>query len=112
MADDPAAIVCLTDGVDTSSDDAGKFMAEAPGHGVPIYFVPGENHLMSGASLTLREVKVPARVLRQSEFTATALIETAVAQDQELPVELWVNGQQKATARLAVHAERVRYRGR
>ncbi|MGO8766873.1 MAG: hypothetical protein ACLQSR_17280 [Limisphaerales bacterium] len=106
LAKNPAAIVCLTDGLDTSQDDAGKLTAEAEARGVPIYFVPGENHLLPGASLTLREVKAPARVLRQSQFTATAVIETVVAQDQELPVELWVNGKKAAATRLAEHSGR------
>jgi hypothetical protein len=106
LAENPAAIVCLTDGLDTSADDAGKFSAEAVARGVPIYFVPGENHLSPGTSLDLREVKAPARVLRQTQFTATALIETAVAQDQELPVELWINGKKTASTRLAVRAGR------
>ena len=106
LAENPAAIVCLTDGLDTSGDDAGKFSAEAMARGVPIYFVSGENHLLPGSSLELREIKAPARVLRQTEFTATALIETAVAQDQQLPVELWVNGKKTASAQLAVRAGR------
>ncbi len=106
LAENPAAIVCLTDGLDTSADDAGKFTAEAVSRGVPIYFVPGENHLLPGTSFDLREVRAPARVLRHTEFTATAVIETAVAQDQELPVELWVNGKKAASTRLAEHAGR------
>ncbi len=106
LAENPAAIVCLTDGLDTSADDAGKFTAEAVAHGVPIYFVPGENHLLPGTSLALSEVKAPARVLRQTQFSASVVIETAVAQDQELPVELWVNGKKTAATRLTVHAGR------
>ena len=106
LTENPAAIVCLTDGLDTSADDAGKFTAEAVARGVPIYFVPGENHLLPGASLALREVRAPARVLRHTQFTATAVVETAVAQDQELPVELWVNGKKAAFTRLASHAGR------
>ena len=104
LAENPTAIVCLSDGLDTGMDDPTKFSAEAAAQGVPIYFVPGENHLLSGSSLELREVQAPARVLRQTEFTATALIETAVGQNQELPVELWVNGKKTASTRLAVRA--------
>ena len=104
LGENPTAVVCLTDGLDTTADDAGKFTAEAAARGVPIYFVPGENHLSPGATLALNEVKAPARVLRQTKFTATAVIETAMAQDQELPVELWVNGKKTADTRLAVRA--------
>ena len=104
LAENPAAVVCLTDGLDTSKDDVQQFTAEATAQGVPIYFVPGENHLLPGSSLELREVQAPARVLRQTEFTATAVIETAAAQDQQLPVELWVNGKKTASTQLAVRA--------
>lgn len=104
LAENPAAVVCLTDGLDTSPDDAGKFTAEAAARGVPIYFVPGENHLSPGASLELREVKAPARVLRQTQFTVSAVMETIVSQDQELPVELWLNGKKTASAQLAERA--------
>ena len=106
LTENPAAVVCLTDGLDTSAEDAAKFSAEAAARGVPIYFVPGENHLLPASSLELREVKAPARVLRQTQFPATALIETVVAQDHELPVELWVNGKKTASTRLAVRAGR------
>jgi hypothetical protein len=106
LAENPTAIVCLTDGLDTSADDAGTFAAEAVARGVPIYFVPGENHLLPGTSLELREAKAPARVLRQTQFTATAVIETAVAQDQELAAELWINGKKTASTRLAERAGR------
>ena len=106
LAENPAAIVCLTDGLDTSTDDVAEFSAEASARSVPIYFVPGENHLQPGSSLVLRDVQAPARVLRQTEFTATALIESTVAQDQELSAELWVNGKKTASTRLAVRAGR------
>ena len=106
LAENPTAIVCLTDGLDTSADDAAKFSAEASARGVPIYFIPGENHLLPGSSLELRDVQAPASVMRQTEFTATALIEATAAQNQELPAELWVNGKKAASTRLAVRAGR------
>jgi hypothetical protein len=106
LAEKPGAIVCLTDGLDTSDEDAGKFAAEAAERGVPIYFVPGENRLLPGASLMLREIQAPARVLRRTEFRATAVVEAAEPQDQDLPVELWVNGKKTASAQLAARAGR------
>lgn len=106
LAENPAAIVCLTDGLDSSTNDPANFATEASARGVPIYFVPGENRLLPGTSLELRDVHAPARVLRQTEFTATALVEATVAQDQELPAELWVNGKKTASTRLAIRAGR------
>ena len=93
----PAAILCLTDGLDTTSDNAGRLAAEAAHRGVPLYFAPGENHLLPTTSLALREIKAPARVLRRSQFTATALVELVAAQAHELPVELW-SGEQRLSA--------------
>ena len=106
LAQSPAAVVCLTDGLDTSADDSAKFATEAAEHGVPIFFVPGENRLLGGASLNLREAKAPASVLRKTQFTATALIECTVAQDRDLPVELWINGTKSTSAKLPVRAGR------
>lgn len=104
LDENPGAIVCLTDGLDTSDEAPGKLATEAAARGVPIYFVPGENHLPPGASLALREIQAPARVLRRTEFTATAVIEAAEPRDQELPMELWVNGKKTASTQLAVRA--------
>jgi hypothetical protein len=104
LEENPGGIVCLTDGLDTSDEAAGKFAMEAAARGIPIYFVPGENHLLPGASLTLREIQAPARVLRRTEFTATAVIEAAEPRDQQLPMELWVNGKKTASTQLAVRA--------
>jgi hypothetical protein len=104
LEENPDAIVCLTDGLDTSDEASGKFATEAAARNVPIYFVPGEKHLLTGASLALREIQAPARVLRRTEFTATAVIEAVESRDQEVPMELWVNGKKTSSAQLAVRA--------
>lgn len=104
LDENPGAIVCLTDGLDTSDEASGKFATEAAARGVPLYFIPGENHLQPGASLALREIQAPARVLRRTEFTATAVIEATEPRDQQLPMELWVNGKKTASTQLAVRA--------
>ncbi len=101
---EPSAIVCLTDGLDTTSEDSAKLTDEAVRRGVPIYFVPGENRLMPQTSLTLREIKAPTQVLRHTQFRATALIEIASPQDQELPVELWSGDTRLIAARLPVRS--------
>ncbi len=85
----PGAIVCLTDGLDTTSGDAGALAAEAQRRGVPLYFAPGTNRALAGESMSIRAVKAPSQVLRQTQFTASALLEISSAHEQELPVELW-----------------------
>ncbi|MEP6663595.1 MAG: vWA domain-containing protein [Verrucomicrobiota bacterium] len=103
----PAAIVCLTDGLDTTSSDASELVNDAVRRGVPIYFVPGENRILGGASLaTVREIKVPAQILRHTEFSATVLIEIASAEAQQLPVELWSGETKLGAAQLPVRIGR------
>lgn len=90
---DAAAIVCLTDGLDTSSDKMSAVMSVATERSVPLYFVVGNNRTRpAGESMKLREVKIPARVLRQSRFTASALVEVLSPVAREIPMELWSGG--------------------
>jgi len=100
----PAAIVCLTDGLDTTSEKADELVSDAQRRGVPIYFAAGENRARAGEILNIREVKAPTRVLRQTQFSASALIEVATAQPRELPVELWSGSKKIASARLPLQA--------
>ncbi len=95
---DAAAIVCLTDGLDTSSDKLSDAMNAATERAVPLYFVVGNNRSRPGAeSMKIREVKIPARVLRQSRFTASALVEIISPVAREIPLELW-SGDTKLSA--------------
>ena len=100
----PGAVVCLTDGLDTTGADAGALAAEAQRRGVPLFFAPGTNRARPTETLNVREVKAPARVLRQTQFTASALLEVAAPRDGDLPAELWSGGQRLAAARLPVRA--------
>ncbi len=87
---DAAAIVCLTDGLDTSSDKLAAVMSVATERSVPLYFVVGNNRTRpAGESMKIREVKIPARVLRQSRFNACALVEVLSPVARDIPMELW-----------------------
>lgn len=102
---DPGAIVCLTDGLDTTGKANDELGNEALRRNVPLYFVAGMNHLTlsrAGEILHIREVKVPAKVLRQSQFSASALFEVASPKDSQLPVALWSGDQKLAAAQLPV----------
>ena len=94
IADGPAAIVCLTDGLDTSGKDAGEVIGEAQARGVPLYFVPAINRSRPSESLSIQDVKTPSSVLRRSKFSASAILEISTPRDQNVPVELW-SGTQK-----------------
>ena len=100
LKENPAAVVCLTDGLNTTKDAAEAVTAEALKRGVPLYFVAGKNRARGGENILARETKVPSRVLRRSEFNAEVLIEAAVQRDGELPVELWRGDAKIAEAKL------------
>lgn len=102
----PAAIACLTDGIDTTTDDADALVAEAQRRGVPLYFAVGQNRVRGSEMLNIREVKAPARVLRRTQFTASALIEVAATADAEVPVELWSGAQKLAAANMTLRPGR------
>lgn len=106
LSQSPAAIACLTDGLDTTTDDAAALVAEAQRRGVPLYFAVGQNRLRSGEMLNIREIKAPPRVLRRTEFTASALIEVAGTTETDVQVELWSGAEKLASASLPMRAGR------
>jgi hypothetical protein len=90
LKSDPAVIVCLTDGLDTSADKMSDALNAATARNVPLFFVVGSNRTRpAGESMKIREVKIPARGLRQSRFTATALAEIFSPAAREVSLELW-----------------------
>jgi hypothetical protein len=90
LATHPAAIVCLTDGLDTTADKMPDVMNVATERGVPLFFVVGNNRARpAGEAMKIREVKIPARVLRQTRFTAGALVEILSPVTRDVPLELW-----------------------
>jgi hypothetical protein len=100
-----SAVVCLTDGLDTTSAKADELIALAQQRAAALYFVVANNRLRAaGGSLGIREVKMPARVLRQTRFTAEALLEVFSPADEDLPAELWSGETKLASARLPVRA--------
>lgn len=104
LAGSPSAIVCLTDGLDTTEKGAADLIARAQREGVPLYFVAARNRSRPGELLNIREVKAPSRVLRQTRFSAGVALEIAAAKDGEVPVELWSGDQKLAETRLPVRA--------
>ncbi len=103
----PDAIVCLTDGLDTTGTSRDALVEEAMRRNVPLYFVAGINRLQPARAsdvLDIHEIKAPAKVLRQTQFSASALFQVAASQNSQLPVELWSGDTQLAAANLSVHA--------
>lgn len=106
VAELPAAIVCLTDGIDTTGENPSALVSEAQRAGIPIYFTPGKNRIQSGEMLNIREIKAPSRVLRQTEFHINALVDATLPQDGEVLIELWSGGRKLAGAHLLMRRGR------
>ena len=100
----PAAIVSLTDGLDTAGEGSGRLVAEAQRLGVPLYFVPGANRSRPTESLSIRDIQTPAQALRLSRFKASAILEIATRRDGQIPVELWSGSRKLASANLPLRA--------
>ncbi len=104
MADGPAAIVTITDGLDTSGTDAGQVIGEAQTHGIPLYFVPGVNRSRPSDLLCIRDVKAPSQVLRVSRFQASVIAEIATPKDHDVPISLWSGARELASGTLKARA--------
>lgn len=101
LATHPGAIVCLTDGLDTTGAGKDELTSEALRTNTPLYFAVGTNHLIpshQAAALDIREIKAPGSVMRQTEFIAEAVFTVATPQASELPVELWTGDIKLASA--------------
>jgi hypothetical protein len=104
MGDSPAAIVCLTDGLDTSGTDAGTVIAEARTRGIPLYVVAARNRSRPANLLTIRDMKTPSKVLRLTKFTPSAIVEISTPHDRDVPMELWSGAQKLAATTLHARA--------
>lgn len=99
----PGAVVCLTDGLDTTGTDAQKLTAEAQRRAVPLYFVPGTNRLRVSEFMGISDIRLPAKVLRQTKFTAQSVLQIATSREHEIPAELWSGPTLLASQKFKVH---------
>jgi len=104
LADSPAAVVCLTDGLDTSRKTPAGLAAHAQRNGVPLYFVAANNRSRPGEFLNIRELQAPSQVLRQTRFSTGIAVEVAATKAGDLPVELWSGDEKLAETLLKVRA--------
>ncbi|SDU12891.1 hypothetical protein SAMN05444156_2127 [Verrucomicrobium sp. GAS474] len=81
-------IVCLTDGLDTTSAAVAPVVAAALPAGTPLYFVVGSNRTPVREACFLREIKVPPVALRRSLFHFEALLHVTAAKAGTCPVTL------------------------
>jgi hypothetical protein len=100
----PAAVVCLTDGLDTTDEKAENLVTKAQRQRIPFYFVAARNRSRPIDYLNIQTVKVPLEVLRQTKFTANLVVEVSSLKDKQLPVSVWQNGEKLADQMLAIRA--------
>ena len=108
LKDSPAGgyggVVCLTDGLDTTDQTAEELGSRALQNHSPLYFAVGQNQQAARETLLVRELNVPGRALRKSRFTATTLIEAHTTHERDVPVTLWMEGQQIAQTSMRLKA--------
>jgi hypothetical protein len=100
----PAAVVCLTDGLDTADEKAENLVTKAQRQRIPLYFIAARNRSRPMDYLNIQTVKFPLEVLRQSKFTANLVVEVSTLKDGQLPVALWKNGEKLADHMLTIRA--------
>ncbi|MEI8343115.1 MAG: hypothetical protein WCH43_16450, partial [Verrucomicrobiota bacterium] len=102
LAQKPIAIVCLTDGLDTTGTDSEETASAARRKGIPVYFVAASNRIRADDSLAIREIKTPPQTLRNTEFSCGALLEIVSRNGGDVPVELWSGKTKLAEASIPV----------
>lgn len=100
LATSPSAIVCITDGLDTSGTSNATVLGEAQRKGIPLYFLPATNHSRAANLLAIRDLKMPSRVLRNTKFAASAVMEISTPVPCDVPVEVWSGQTMLASATL------------
>lgn len=96
------AILCLTDGLDTTDLPTGEIINQALAAQTPLYFVIGENRLRSAEKLRIRECKAPVEVLQKTAFDFQTIVESYSATARKVPVRLLQNGQSLAEGQLEI----------
>ena len=97
-------IVCLTDGLDTTQATSDQLVTHCAQTRTPLFFVSGQNHQAAQESLIVRETAVPEKVLRKTQFDATALIEAYSIRARDVPLTLLEEGKPLAQTTLHLRA--------
>ena len=85
-------IVCLTDGLDTTQATSDQLITHCAQTRTPLFFVVGQNHQAAQESLIVRETSVPEKVVRKTQFNATALVEAHSVHARDVPLTLMEEG--------------------
>jgi hypothetical protein len=97
------AVVCLTDGLDTTQDSPQECTARAVQGNSPVYFAVGRGNSSAPETLSWREIDVPGEVLAHSRFTATAVLEARMLHPRTASATVWA-GHTVSRATFQLHA--------
>lgn len=96
-------IVCLTDGLDTTTQTADDLASRSLQNHSPLYFAVGQNEQAPHESLLVREMNIPGQALRKSQFTATVLVEAHALRNRDVPLSLWQDDRSLAQTTIHLH---------
>ncbi|MDF3058144.1 MAG: Threonine dehydrogenase [Rariglobus sp.] len=100
------AIVVLTDGIDTSGDEAvpalNDTVRSALAAGTPVFSLAGRNRFAGGEFLSLRDLTVPSQVPPRSKFTLELTLESFQPADRTVPLRLRVGNDWRPAESLAL----------
>lgn len=85
-------IVCLTDGLDTTSTPTDVLITQALASRAPLWFVVGENRKKAQDFIQLRDSKVPTEAMRRTTFACETVLEAFLNSPREISVSLWQDG--------------------
>ncbi len=91
-----AAVVCLTDGLDTTGGGFADLVAAARMAQAPLYFVIGKNRLRPEPVLHIRNFVVPATTLPNTRIAVRAVVEAYSPMPRTVPVRLLRDGAELA----------------
>jgi hypothetical protein len=92
------ALYVLTDGLDTTEETSDAVMSQALGSGTPIFVVPGRNRTMPEAFAAIKDVRTPARVLRQTLFEVAGTIDAYMEESGEQEIMVWQGDRKLASS--------------
>lgn len=99
----PAAVVVLTDGLDTSADPDSLLREAALESGTPVYFIAGTNRSARPQPFfRVREWRAPSVAMRNSVFTMDATFEAFSRADRTLSYSLWQGNRRIDGGRLSL----------
>lgn len=102
--DRPDSILVLTDGLDTSQERSDRLVTRALTEHVSLNFISGSNRLTPQPYVRVRELRAPATVLRNTEFSLDGTVEAYSNEAKTIPYVLWRGTEQIAAGNFTLTA--------